>query len=253
MREHASNGLSRGLPWYLARLRMFDPFEETNRMRLTDRLLSRTLIAAAVLALSASAGAVFAATETLNIDPGHSQVGFGIRHFFTQVQGEFKTVSGTIEIDQANLNATRVNVEIETASISTNNDRRDGHLKSADFFDAEKNPKITFVSKSVDIKGMKGTMTGDLTMHGITKPVTLNVEVGGFGKMGPTGTVAGFNATGTLDRKDYGITWNKVLDQGGTMLGDDVTLTINVEAKTPMKAPPPAPAAAPAPAPAGGK
>jgi len=223
-------------------------------MRLTDRLLSRTLVAtAAVLALSASAGAVFAATETLNLDPVHSRVGFSIRHFFTPVRGEFKNVSGTIQVDQANLNATRVNVEIETASINTNNDHRDTDLRGADFFDAEKNPKITFVSKSVDIKGTKGTMTGDLTMHGVTKPVTLNVEIGGFGKMGQGGTVAGFIAGGTLDRKEFGITWNKVLDQGATMLGDDVTLEITVEAKTPRQAPPAAPATVPAPAPAGGK
>jgi polyisoprenoid-binding protein YceI len=218
-------------------------------MRLTDRMLSRTLVAAAcALALSAFAGAACAATETLNIDNGHSRVGFSIRHFFTPVRGEFKNVSGTIEVDQANLNATRVSVEIETASINTNNDRRDADLRSDNFFDAEKNPKITFVSKSVDIKGTKGTMTGDLTMHGVTKPVTLNVEVGGFGKMGPTGTVAGFTAGGTIDRKDYGITWNRTLDQGGTMLGDDVTLEITIEAKTPRPAQP-----APAPAPAGGK
>jgi polyisoprenoid-binding protein YceI len=218
-------------------------------MRLTDRMLPRTL--ASALALTLSAGAAFAATETLNIDPNHSRVGFSIRHFFTPVRGEFKNVSGTILVDQANLNATKVNVEIETASINTNNDHRDQDLRSDNFFDAEKNPKITFVSKSVDIKGTKGTMTGDLTMHGVTKPVTLNVEVGGFGKNGPNGTVAGFTAGGTLDRKEYGINWNKTLDQGGTMLGDDVTLEITIEAKTPRQAPPAAPAAAPAPA--GGK
>jgi polyisoprenoid-binding protein YceI len=226
-------------------------------MRLTDRLLSRTLVAAAfALVLGASAGAVHAATETLSLDPNHSRVGFSIRHFFTPVRGEFKNVSGTIELDQANLNASKVNVEIETASINTNNDRRDTHLRSADFFDAEKDPKITFVSTAVDIKGTKGTLTGNLTMHGITKPVTLDVEVGGIGKMGP-GTIAGFTATGKLDRKDYGILWNKTLDQGGTMLGDEVTLELTVEAKTPMQAAPaaaaPKPTGAPATAPAGGK
>jgi polyisoprenoid-binding protein YceI len=251
-RKPASNREWRGLRWCQTRLWLSNPFEETNRMRLTDRLLSRTLvIAAAVLALGASSGVVFAETETLNLDPAHTRVGFSIRHFFTKVQGEFKNVSGTIEVDQANLNATRVNVEIETASINTNNDRRDTHLRSADFFEAEKNPKITFVSKSVDIKGTKGTMTGDLTMHGVTRPVTLDVEVGGFGKMGPMGTIGGFNASGTLNRKDFGIVWNKVFDQGPAMLGDDVALVIDVEAKTPMKAPPAAPAAAPAPS--GGK
>jgi polyisoprenoid-binding protein YceI len=208
-------------------------------MRPTDRLISRPLVAlAAALILAGSAGSALAATETLNFDGAHTRVGFSIRHFFTQVRGEFKNVTGTIALDQANLNASKVNVEIETASINTNNDRRDTHLRSGDFFDAEKNPKITFVSKTIAIKDNKGTMTGDLTMHGVTKPVTLDVEVGGIGKMGP-GTLAGFNATGKIDRKDFGIVWNKTLDQGATMLGDDVTLEINVEAKTPM---PPKPA-----------
>jgi polyisoprenoid-binding protein YceI len=207
-------------------------------MRPTDRHSSNILVASA-LALALSAGTALAATETLNIDPNHSRVGFSIRHFFTPVRGEFKTVKGTIQLDQANLNASTVNVEIATASINTNNDKRDDHLRSADFFDAEKNPTVTFVSKSIAVKDNKGTMTGDLTMHGITKPVTLALEVGGIGKMGQGGTIAGFTATGKLDRKDYGILWNKTLDQGGTMLGDDVTLEITVEAKTP---PPPKPA-----------
>ena len=200
-------------------------------MRPTVRLL--TLAASLVFA-----GSALAATETLNIDANHSRVGFSIRHFFTPVKGEFKTVSGTIALDQANLNASSVNVDIDAASINTNNDKRDNHLRSSDFFDVEKNPKITFVSKSIAVKDGKGTMTGDLTMHGITKPVTLDVEVGGIGKQGP-GTIAGFTASGKLDRKDFGILWNRTLDQGGTMLGDDVTLEISVEAKTP---PPPKPA-----------
>lgn len=214
-------------------------------MRPTDRLLSRTFVAvAAALALSAPAGAALAATETLKIDPSHTHVGFSIRHFFTQVKGEFKDVVGTIDVDQANLNASKVNVEIATASINTNNEKRDNHLRSADFFEAEKNPKITFVSKSVNLKDNKGTMTGDLTMHGVTKPVTLDVEIGGFGKMGPMGTLAGFTATGKINRKDFGILWNKTLDQGATMLGDDVALEINVEARTPAPPPPAQPVTA---------
>jgi polyisoprenoid-binding protein YceI len=210
-------------------------------MRPTDRRLS-AVSAAAVFALALAAGAASAATETLNLDPGHTRVGFSIRHFFTPVRGEFKNVKGTIALDQANLKESKVDVAIETASINTNNEKRDNHLRSADFFDAEKNPTITFVSKSIDMKDNKGTMTGDLTMHGVTRPVTLAVEVGGIGKLGP-GTIAGFTATGKIDRKDYGLTWNKTLDQGGTMLGDDVTLEITVEAKTPP-APKPAETAA---------
>ena len=189
-------------------------------------------------ALLLYAGTALAATETLNLDPNHTRVGFSVRHFFTPVRGEFKTVSGTIALDQANLNASQVNVEIDAASINTNNDKRDNHLRSDDFFAVEKNPKITFVSKSIVVKDNKGTMSGDLTMRGVTKPVTLDVVVEGIGKQGP-GTIAGFTASGKLNRKDYGILWNRTLDQGGTMLGDDVTLEITVEAKTP---PPPKPA-----------
>jgi len=199
-------------------------------MRPTLRLLPAVLLL--------YAGTALAATETLNLDPNHTRVGFSIRHFFTPVKGEFKNVSGTIALDQANLNATQVNVEIDAASINTNNEKRDTHLRSDDFFAVEKNPKITFVSKSIAVKDNKGTMTGDLTMRGVTKPVTLDVVVEGIGKQGP-GTIAGFTASGKLNRKDYGILWNRTLDQGGTMLGDDVTLEITVEAKTP---PPPKPA-----------
>ena len=199
-------------------------------MRPTLRLLPAALLL--------YAGTALAATETLNLDPSHTRVGFSVRHFFTPVKGEFKTVSGTIALDQANLNASQVTVEIDAASINTNNDKRDNHLKSDDFFAVEKNPKITFVSKSIVVKDNKGTMSGDLTMRGVTKPVTLDVVVEGIGKQGP-GTIAGFTASGKLNRKDYGILWNRTLDQGGTMLGDDVTLEITVEAKTP---PPPKPA-----------
>ena len=209
-------------------------------MRPTDRRLSATFAAAFALALVA--GAASAATETLNIDQSHTRVGFSVRHFFTPVRGEFKTVRGTIALDQANLAASKVDVEIDAASIYTNHEKRDNHLRTEDFFDVEKNPKITFVSKSIDVKDNKGTMTGDLTMRGVTKPVTLAVEVGGIGKQGP-GTIAGFTATGKVNRKDFGILWNKTLDQGGTMLGDDVTLEISVEAKTPP-APKPAETAA---------
>jgi polyisoprenoid-binding protein YceI len=205
-------------------------------MRPTDRRLSTSL--AAVFALALVAGAASAATETLNIDQSHTRVGFSVRHFFTPVRGEFKTVKGTIALDQANLKDSKVEVEIDAASINTNNEKRDGHLRSEDFFDVEKNPKITFVSKSIDVKDNKGTMTGDLTMRGITKPVTLAVEVGGIGKQGQ-GTIAGFTATGKVNRKDFNILWNRTLDKGETMLGDDVTLEITVEAKTP---PPPKPA-----------
>ncbi len=206
----------------------------------------RLLRAASALSFLVAASPALAAVETLNIDAAHSNVGFSIRHFFTPVKGEFKDVKGTIALDQADPNKSKVEVTIPTASINTNHEKRDGHLKSADFFDAEKNPTILFVSKtiSLDPKTKKGTMTGDLTMRGVTKPITLNVEMLGIMSHGQMGSVAGFTASGTLNRKDYGITWNRTLDQGGTMLADDVNLLIDVEAKTPQPPKPAEPAAA---------
>ena len=201
----------------------------------------RNLSALSALTFLLAASPAPAAVETLNIDPVHTNVGFSVRHFFTPVKGEFKEVKGTIAFDKDNPNLSKVEVTIPTASINTNHEKRDNHLRSADFFDAEKNPTITFVSKtiSLDAKTKKGTMTGDLTMRGVTKPITLNVEMLGIMSAGPMGSVAGFTANGTVNRKDYGINWNRPLDQGGFMLADDVTLAIEVEARTP---PPPKPA-----------
>ena len=200
----------------------------------------RLFCAVSALPFLLAASPVLAAVETLDIDASHTNVGFSIRHFFTPVKGEFKEVKGTIALDRDDPSKSKVEVTIPTASINTNHERRDGHLRSADFFDAEKNPTITFVSKtiSLDPKTKKGTMTGDLTMRGVTKPVTLNVEMLGIMAAGAQGSIAGFTASGTVNRKDYGINWNRVLDQGGTMLADDVNLIIEVEAKTPKPAEP---------------
>lgn len=199
----------------------------------------RTLSAVSALALVVAASPALAAVETLNIDASHSNVGFSIRHFFTPVKGEFKEVKGTIALDAANPSNSKVEVAIPAASINTNHEKRDGHLRTADFFDVENHPTITFVSKTIDVdkKTNKGTMTGDLTMRGVTRPVTLNVEMLGIMKAGP-GQVAGFTASGTLNRKDFGINWNRALDQGGAMLADDVNLIIDIEAKTPPPAKP---------------
>lgn len=199
----------------------------------------RTLSAVSALALVVAASPALAAVETLNIDASHSNVGFSIRHFFTPVKGEFKEVKGTIALDAANPSNSKVEVAIPAASINTNHEKRDGHLRTADFFDVENHPTITFVSKTIDVdkKTNKGTMTGDLTMRGVTRPVTLNVEMLGIMKAGP-GQVAGFTASGTLNRKDFGINWNKTLDQGGTVLSDDVEIRLDIEAdqKTEAKA-----------------
>ena len=167
------------------------------------------------------------------LDPAHSSIGFGVRHMMiSTVHGEFHTFSGKATGDPAHPTDATVEATIEAASIDTRNDKRDGHLKSPDFFDVEKFPTITFKSKKIE-PGAAGhvKVTGDLTLHGVTKEVVLDVE-------GPTpvikdpmgNTKAGAHATTKIDRKDFGLVWNKTMDGGGLMLGDDVDVTIDVEA-----------------------
>ena len=148
----------------------------------------------------------------------------------TKVRGRFTDFAGTIVGDPAKPEAATVEFTVKTASIDTAQENRDKHLRSADFFDAEKFPEITFKSTKIKTAGKdKYDVTGNLTMHGVTKAVTLPVTY-----LGSVGTGKdekfGFEATTTLNRKDFGIVWNKALDTGGYMLGDEVTVTINIEA-----------------------
>lgn len=170
----------------------------------------------------------FAADYT--IDPAHSSVNFTIRHLVSKVTGHFKDFNGSFSFDPKNVSAAQATFSIQTASISTDNDKRDTHLKSADFFDVKKFPTITFTSKSVTPNGEgKFKLTGDVTMHGVTHSETFNVEFGGTMKDPWGNNRAGFTATTKLNRKNYGIIWNKTLDNGGYMLGDDVDVTLQVE------------------------
>ncbi len=205
-----------------------------------------SFLAVAALALSVASTPAIAAVELLEIDASHTNVGFSVRHFFTPVKGEFKDVKGTIAYDKDNAAASKVDVTIQATSVNTNHEKRDGHLRAEDFFWVEKHPELKFVSKTISVgKDNKGTMTGDLTMRGVTKPITLDVEVLGLMSSEQMGSVAGFTAKGKLDRKDFGINWNRTLDNG-TMLSDDVEILIDVEAKRrPAQAAAPA-AAAPA-------
>jgi polyisoprenoid-binding protein YceI len=206
-----------------------------------------------------SAPAAVAETKPYKIDPGHSLIGFNVRHFFSRTNGRFKEFQGTLQFDDKDVTASSVEVTIQTNSIDTANERRDGDLKSANFFQADSFPTITFKSTKVVPGPDKSFLIyGDLNMHGVTKPVTLEATFLGSGSVGmgggPPRTIAGFEAKTTVDRKDYGIVWNRTLDQGGTMLGDDVAITLQVEARwvDPNAPPPPPPgqrpaAAAPAP------
>jgi polyisoprenoid-binding protein YceI len=186
---------------------------------------TRRWLPALALALLA-ATAAGAETTRFSIDKPHSTAAFSVRHFVTQVPGRFNDVSGTIAYDPAKPEASKVEMTIQAASIDTNHDRRDTHLRSADFFDVETFPTLTFTSTAVQpVDDDTLQVTGDLTIHGVTKRVTVPVEV-----LGVMGDKAGFATEFTIDRKDYGIVWNRALDTGGALLGDEVKIEIAIEA-----------------------
>jgi polyisoprenoid-binding protein YceI len=171
-----------------------------------------------------------AAEDVFTFDKAHTKVGFRIRHTVSRVEGRFKDFDGTIWIDRENPAQSRVELTIRAASIDTANDNRDGDLRSANFFDVEKFPTITFKSTKVESRGGDNySVTGDFTMHGVTKSIVVPVQSNGFAKMGKT-EKAGFTIAFPLNRKDYGITWNRTLDQGALLLGDDVDISIEIEA-----------------------
>lgn len=203
-------------------------------------------IRASVLTISALTLVVAASTAApvaYKIDKSHSDVGFKVRHFFSKTPGRFSDFSGVIMLDEKNPSASSVDVKIQTASIQTNHEGRDKHLRGDDFFNAEKFPVITFKStKITPVEGNKFKVDGDLTIRDVTKPVTLDAELVGMGALGAMGSRAGFQATTSIDRKDYGVLWNKTLDNGGTMLDDIVYINLDVEAikDEPKKDAPPA-------------
>lgn len=192
---------------------------------------------AVVVALAVSAGAAASAeTETFVFDKSHSKVGFSIRHWVTQVEGRFKEYDGKIWLDRAKPSDSRVEITIQAASVDTENERRDNHLRSADFFEIEKYPTITFKSTRVEPKGKDlYDVAGELTIHGVTKTLTVPVRHTGFVNLGKQ-EKAGFELTIAINRKDFGIVWNRTADQGGVMLGDDVVITLLVEANKEMPA-----------------
>jgi len=185
-----------------------------------------------VLSIALLAVAGLAAAGTYTIDPVHSDVSFKVRHLVSKTSGQFTDFDGTIVANFKDLDASSVIFTVKTASINTKNEDRDNHLRSGDFFDAETYPEITFKSSKITKSGA-GTfaVTGTLTMHGVSKIVTLPVTFLGEVKGPKGGTVAGFEIETTLDRKDYGIVWNRALDAGGMILGDEINISINLETK----------------------
>jgi polyisoprenoid-binding protein YceI len=186
---------------------------------------------ALVVTFLLAAAPLFAA-DTFVIDRNHSAATFKIKHMMSNVTGKFAEFSGTVTADRETPANSSVEFTIQAASITTNTPDRDKHLRSADFFDVQKYPTITF--KSVKVVPGKTpeafNVSGDLTMHGVTRRITLPVVFNGIAK-DPRGVErAGFELNTTLNRKEYGITWNKTMDPGGFLLSDDVTITIDIEA-----------------------
>lgn len=168
---------------------------------------------------------------TWQIDSAHSEVNFTVRHMMiSKVRGQFEKFSGDILFDEENPTNTTVDIQIDLASINTKEDQRDNHLRSADFFDVENHPVMTFKSKRVEqISENKGQLIGDLTIRGVTKEVALDVEYAGQAQS-PWGTTsAGFSATGKINRKDWGLAWNQTLETGGVLVGEDIHIAIELE------------------------
>jgi polyisoprenoid-binding protein YceI len=170
------------------------------------------------------------ATTKWTIDPTHSEVGFKVKHMmFTNVSGRFGTFNGSAETEGDNFENAKIDFEADVTSIDTNSADRDNHLKSGDFFDAEQFPKLTFQATEMKKDGDDYKLSGDLTIHGVTKPVTLNVEYGGIAKDPWGNEKAGFSINGKLNRKDYGLTWNAALETGGVLVSDEVKLNIELQ------------------------
>jgi polyisoprenoid-binding protein YceI len=189
------------------------------------RTLGSLAVLSALLTLPAAAEPVEWA-----IDAAHTHVGFTVSHLVvSEVDGNFKTFSGKTVLDEKDLTKSQVEFSIDTASVNTENADRDKHLRSADFFDAEKFPKITFKSTKITKAGKGYKLKGELTIHGVTKEVTLDAQVSEaisspFGKQ-----VRGVKLNGKIKRDDFGLTWNKTLDKGGLAVGNEVTLIVKLE------------------------
>ena len=165
------------------------------------------------------------------IDTSHTQIGFTARHMMiSKVRGNFEKFSGAINLDPENPASTSVDIQIETASVNTREPQRDGHLRSADFFNSEVYPNMTFKSRSVEVTGEKtAILVGDMTIRDVTNEVVINVEFVGQAKSPWGATSAGFSGSTTINRKDFGLTWNKTLETGGVLVGDEIEISIDLE------------------------
>jgi polyisoprenoid-binding protein YceI len=188
----------------------------------------RKFIVVAVLALL---GSSMLAADTYNLDKAHTSIGFTVSHLvISHVSGNFRDFNGTISYDPNDVAKSSVDVHILATSVSTGDDKRDGHLRSPDFFDVQKFPELTFKSTKIEKKGDGFVAYGPLTIHGVTKDIELPFTIAGTIKdqMGRSHLVA--QSSLTINRKDYGLTWNRALEGGGVLVGEDVKIDLNVEA-----------------------
>ncbi|HWO57868.1 MAG TPA: YceI family protein [bacterium] len=191
----------------------------------------------ALIAVMVTGMAVSVQAENYVFDRAHSYIGFAVTHFgLSRVKGNFSDFNGTINYDPANPAKSMVEVTVQAASIDTKAESRDKHLKSPDFFAVDSFPTLTFKSTSITPKNEKSfEVTGDLTMRGVTKPVTLNVELVGAMEDPMMGKRLGFTASGRINRQDFGVAWNKTLDAGGLVVSNEVDLVLEVEAVVPKE------------------
>lgn len=196
----------------------------TNR---TGRLVVMVCLGASVV-LNAAYG--YAETARYDVDPDHSIVEFKVAHMvISKTTGHFKDYTGFIEMDPDARTVKAIEATIKTASVTTNQEKRDTHLRNPDFFDVEKYPTMAYKMKSYQKAGDGYTAVGDLTLHGVTKEVTLTGNFNGVTKDPWGNTRAGFTAEGKVNRKDFGMVWNKALDSGGLVVGDDVWIKLDIE------------------------
>ena len=192
-------------------------------------MFHRALLTASVAAALVVPGAAFA--STWSIDASHSEVGFSVRHMMvSNTKGKFKKFEGTVQLNDKDVTKSTVNVTIDAGSVDTENEKRDGHLKSPDFFNVAKHPKLTFKSTKVKKKGSGLEVTGQLSLHGVTKTVVLKVDELTNAVKDPWGmTRRGLTATTKINREDFGLTWNKALETGGVVVGKEVKISLEIE------------------------
>lgn len=197
----------------------------------TSALLIALLLGSGLMATAA------AATEIYEVDVVHSAVAFKVRHLVSKTSGRFDQFGGTLKFDADKPEKSSIELVIQATSIDTDNEDRDAHLRGPDFFDVENFPTITFKSTKIEPAGEENLfkVTGDFTLHGVTKSIVIDVELLGFGETSMFGRRGGFGAETTINRKDFGIVWNKALDKGGAILGEQVEIDVTLEVAQPKE------------------